>query len=403
MSRFTMVMIHTGLNLTFPVVALIILYNMEAGVKTLRSKVIVLALVLCALLFGQIEIDWTEVPQDIGIQFVHNGAEDVTVNLGTQGGPQTWDFTSQPMGTQNTNSLIVPRLSTPYGDSFPTSNVVLEITQNSDTGYAYGQIEPTFGANLGFGSVGSVTTFFRFVPTDSYPLPLIHGATRTYHYGFSVILAPLTELRTDNYGFERIDAYGTVNIPYGAFECLRMCSFDTTISSLLINGVPVTVDTATHIIYDFLAEDYGLISHITSYPGETDTNFTQANFLERLTSFSTGIEENKIELIASTNLLISPNPASGMVEIRFMIHARSASQGEAGDPGYTIPDAAIQIYDAAGQLVKSFDLGSSIMDHESAISWYGDDDAARKLPGGVYFVKFRAGNFQETQKLLLIR
>jgi hypothetical protein len=252
-------------------------------------KVTVLTLVLVALLFGQIEIDWTEVPQDIGIQFTHNGTENVTVDLGSQGGPQTWNFTSQPMGSQNTNSMIVPRMSTPYGDSFPNSNLVLEITQNSDTGYAYGQIAPTFGSNLGFGSVGSITTFFRFVPTDSYPMPIIYGATRTYHYGYSIDLAPLTVLRTDNYGFETIDAYGTVTIPFGVFECLRMCSFDTTISSLLVNNIPITVDTMTHIIYDFLAQDSGLIAHITSYPGEIDTNFTNANFLERLTNYSTGI------------------------------------------------------------------------------------------------------------------
>lgn len=359
--------------------------------KSLGRNVTMLTLALVALLFGQIEIDWTEVPQDIDIQFTHNGAESVSVDLGSQGGPQTWNFTLQPMGPQNTNTLIVPRVSTPYGDSFPNSNLVLEITQNSDTGYAYGQIAPTFGANLGFGSVGSITTFFRFEPTDSYPMPIIYGATRTYHYGFSVDLAPLTVLRTDNYGFETINAYGTVTIPYGVFECLRMCQFDTTVISLLVNGMPITVDTTTHIIYDFLAEDYGLIAHITSYPGETDTNFTSANFLERLTSFSTGIEEFKN--VAVYNFSCQPNPFTIQTEIRYSILDSRSSRH----------NTTLGIYDVAGCLVRSFDLESSIRNQESAISWYGEDNAGRKLPGGVYVVRLSVDGINSTRKLLLIR
>lgn len=359
--------------------------------KLLGWNVVVLTLVFVALLFGQIEIDWTEVPQDIGIQFTHNGAESVSVDFGSQGGPQTWNFTSQPMGSQYTDALIVPRMSTPYGDSFPNSNLVLEITQNSDTGYAYGQIAPTFGSNLGFGSVGSITTFFRFEPTDSYPMPMIYGATRTYHYGYSIGLAPLTELRTDNYGFETIDAYGTVTIPYGVFDCLRMCSFDTTVLSLLVNGIPITVDTTTHIIYDFLAEDYGLIAHILSYSGETDTNFTDAQFLERLTSFNTGITE--IENIAVYNFSCQPNPFTHHTEIRYSIL----------DSRSSIQNKTLRIYDATGQLVKSFYPVSCIMNHASTISWDGTDQAGRRLPSGIYVVRLSYGGMSSTRKVLLVR
>jgi flagellar hook assembly protein FlgD len=73
---------------------------------------------------------------------------------------------------------------------------------------------------------------------------------------------------------------------------------------------------------------------------------------------------------------------------------------------YQITDnsnALLEIYDVSGTLVRSFDLESSIMDHESVISWSGEDNTGRKLPGGVYFVKFRAGDYQVTDKLLLIR
>jgi hypothetical protein len=354
---------------------------------------LVIIVFLIVPLYSQIEIDWTEIPQDIGITFTHNGAEGVFVNLGSPGGPQTWNFTVQPMGSQNTNALIVPRTSSPFGDSFPNSNLVLEITENGYVAYAYCQIAPTFGANLGLGSTVPITTFFRFEPTDSYPMPVVYGASRNYTYGYTLVLGPGLEVRTDNYGNETVDAYGSITVPYGTFECLRTRQFDTTISTMYVSGIPISVDTTTHIIYDFLAEDVGLITHVLSYPEETDTNFTDADFLERITNFSTGVEEGKAELAAHTYLHISPNPASLMIEIRYMIHYS----------GSRIQNPTLSIYDANGRLVKSFDHESGIMDHVSTISWDGTDQANRRLGSGVYFLRLGDGKTAVTRKIALIR
>ena len=108
-----------------------------------------------------------------------------------------------------------------------------------------------------------------------------------------------------------------------------------------------------------------------------------ANFIE------TGVEEGKAGLMASNYLDISPNPSTGLTDIRYQITDNS--------------NALLEIYDVSGTLVRSFDLESSIMNQESAISWQGEDNTGRKLPGGVYFVKFRAGDYQTTNKLLLVR
>ncbi|MDH4210905.1 MAG: T9SS type A sorting domain-containing protein [candidate division WOR-3 bacterium] len=350
-------------------------------------------IVIGAPLFGQITIDWTEVPQYTGIEFIHNGVSDVTVELGVSGGPKTWSFSNQPMGSQNTYALIVPRTSTPFGDSFPDANLVLQITEDGDTVYAYGQIAPSFGSNLGLGSVSPLTTFFRFEPTDSYPLPMVYGASRSYQYGYTLSLGPVMDLRTDNYGLETVDAYGFVIIPYDTFECLRTCSFDTTVSTILVSGFPISVDTTTHIIYDFLAEDYGLIAHVLSNPEETNPNYTEASFLERLNGFSTGINESKH--IAVINFSCQPNPFSKLTIIRFSIPGGVDSrQNTVG---------SMRVYDPTGRLVKSFNLESSIENQESAISWSGDDNTGRKLPGGVYFLVADVDDSRFSQKVLLIR
>jgi hypothetical protein len=354
-----------------------------------------LFLLVCILnpvfLSGQIMIDWTEVPQDIGIEFTHNGIGDVSVDLGITGGPQTWSFSTQPMGTQNTHALIVPRTSTPFGDSFPNSNLVLQITDDGDTAFAYGQLAPSFGSNLGLGSVSPLVAFFRFEPTDSYPLPMVYGSSRAYEYGYTIPLNPVMDLRTDSYGFETIDAYGTVIVPYDTFECLRTCSFDTSVSTILVGGFPVSVDTTTHIVYDFLAENYALIAHILSNPGETNPNFTLASFLERLSNFSTGVgESNTITLVS---LSCKPNPFTKTTTIRFSIL----------DTGCLIYKSTLRIYDSSGRLMRIFKLESSIHNQESAISWSGDDNTGRKLPGGVYFLVVDVGDTRFSKKVLLIR
>ena len=339
-------------------------------------------------LSGQIVIDWNEVPQEIGIEFIHNGASDVTVELGTTGGPQTWSFSNQPMGSQNIHALIVTRNSTPFGDSFPSANLVLQITDDGDTAYAYGEIAPSFGSNLGLGSVSPLVTFFRFEPTDSYPLPMVYGASRTYQYGYTIALSPVMDLRNDSRGYEILDAYGSVIIPYDTFDCLRMCSFDTSISKLLVGGFPVSVDTTTHIIYDFLAEEYGLIVHVLSNPGEVNPNFTEASLLERLDDYSTGIEEsNGITLV---DFSCYPNPFTSLATVSFSIE-QSAEHME------------ISVYDVAGRLVKP--LCDAIHDTPCAmqVSWDGTDQAGRLAGSGVYFLALNIDGVLFRKKVLLIK
>ncbi len=71
------------------------------------------------------------------------------------------------------------------------------------------------------------------------------------------------------------------------------------------------------------------------------------------------------------SLLVYPNPFRNNVHIRCRIH----------DTGYMI-----KIYDVSGRVVKSFNLESCIMNHESSITWFGDDNLGCELPAGVYFI-----------------
>ncbi len=63
----------------------------------------------------------------------------------------------------------------------------------------------------------------------------------------------------------------------------------------------------------------------------------------------------------------------------------------------------IQIYDATGTLVKSFDPVSSIQHQVSSIIWFGDDDSGNVLPAGVYFIRMQNGENIQNGKVIKLK
>jgi len=90
-------------------------------------------------------------------------------------------------------------------------------------------------------------------------------------------------------------------------------------------------------------------------------------------------------------LQIYPNPFRNRIDIRYMIY----------DTGYMIKGYSLKIFDASGHLVRRWDYQDIRLSNK--ITWNGTDYANRKLPSGVYFLKFETGDHRETKKLLLLR
>jgi hypothetical protein len=108
-----------------------------------------------------------------------------------------------------------------------------------------------------------------------------------------------------------------------------------------------------------------------------------------------GIEEHRPVQPVATLLQVSPNPFKEIADIRYEI------PGEVDSRQYAL--GSIRIYDISGRLVKSFSLPTTYSVLPTAVSWDGTDGSNRKLGSGVYFVKFQAGDYSATEKLLLIR
>ena len=142
--------------------------------------------------------------------------------------------------------------------------------------------------------------------------------------------------------------------------------------------------------------------HPTANPGGLGDSVTDyVDFDPWLTN--PGVEEYEEAAAIVLNLEATPNPFHHYTTIRYTIHDPGYMQQKLRNSNFEMRKPTLKIYDAAGRLVRSFHHESCIMDRESVIQWDGRDYQNRRLPCGIYFVNFRAGDCSTTEKLLLIR
>ena len=107
-----------------------------------------------------------------------------------------------------------------------------------------------------------------------------------------------------------------------------------------------------------------------------------------------GVTEHNSEQPVANALKIYPNPFTHQTQIRY-------SNQEFRNSNFEMRKHELEIYDATGRLVKTFRLTHDAL--RSTLSWDGRDNQNRMLGSGVYFVKLKAGNYEETEKVMLIR
>ena len=104
----------------------------------------------------------------------------------------------------------------------------------------------------------------------------------------------------------------------------------------------------------------------------------------------TGIEEVTAPIKQKTRLCVNPNPFRNLTTIYFNIEHSAKS-------------IELRIYDISGRLVRDLKCAMPHAPYTAQISWDGTDQAHRRLPSGVYFLRLKAGDLQLMEKLLLMR
>ncbi len=83
-----------------------------------------------------------------------------------------------------------------------------------------------------------------------------------------------------------------------------------------------------------------------------------------------------------------PNPTRSQVLIRYTLDAERQT--------------LLQIHDLSGRVVRTL-VASGFKRGAYSVTWNGTDARGRALASGVYFLSFQAGDYRQTEKLLLQR
>jgi len=103
-----------------------------------------------------------------------------------------------------------------------------------------------------------------------------------------------------------------------------------------------------------------------------------------------GVSELKNGLVTKCWLNISPNPFTGITDIRYQI----------SDTGHQKP--GLKVYDVGGRLIRDLSDRLSPIGHPSSVKWDGTDYIGKRVPEGVYFVRLQNTHFNVTKKVILI-
>jgi len=104
-----------------------------------------------------------------------------------------------------------------------------------------------------------------------------------------------------------------------------------------------------------------------------------------------GIEESGFPMMGNKKLiLIYPNPCRGNLHIQY--HPRIENV-----------KVSLKIFDIAGRCVKNLFVNRNLKPTGEVISWSGKDNLGRKVPAGVYFVRFESPYGKETTKVIFLK
>jgi hypothetical protein len=309
---------------------------------------------------------------------VHAQDSPTTINIGSLGGGNTWDFTSLQTGTSTLFTSVNPT-TTPHINEFSGADIAL----HSIGVYSGEQAEMWAYSNLGasFDFMGSAIVLASH-PSDLltikdnppsqvavFPFTWNSHWTQTYTEIVAFNSAPIL---STTYSIDvTVDAYGTMTLPGGvSFAALRSRYVKT-------DGVN------TMVSYNFVSKEGASVSLSASDSNPPVTGVINIAEYNWNTEFSSEVEQiNNLQEDYSLSQNY-PNPFNPNTTINF-----------------SIPEelfVSLKIFNTLGEAVKT------LVAEELNAGNYKYDWEAINLPSGIYFYQLKAGSYVDTKKMLLIK
>jgi hypothetical protein len=219
-----------------------------------------------------------EFPMLAGLHANYEIAENVTVDTAgvtNADGSRAWDFS----GALSGDHTVLVTTDDPSGQWFSSKFASATYTTKlSDTATLLGVLQGSQSALALLGVVsptsGTGQTEVSYAPpADLMSVPMKLGTAWSSTSNVTGTAEGLVADYVEQYA-SKVDAYGTMKTPYGTFDVLRV---QTTLTRTDLGVVTVTQSLS------FVAECFGPVASVTSQTDETQTQFTHAAEVRRLT------------------------------------------------------------------------------------------------------------------------
>ena len=325
-------------------------------------------------------------------------AGDVAINLGSAGANQTWDFSSIAVNGIQLTVLFENPAGTPFASDFPTANLVRSTSDSSGFEgadvinlFEYLAVAPAQFENLGNGvEIPELdTSFVEFYSNDVAPLPLAFNTSWTTMSADTVgdiaTFATINYDTTDN----TVDAWGTVTLPIGSFQCLRVRADSRYTDESYVGGQVISSFSGSSINYTWVSKDHFIIAEAEGAENDPNPNFTVAEEFSWLSATPTGISE-EIRSAPQTFQLFQnyPNPFNPQTTIRYQLTDNSIVK--------------LAVYDLTGQRITTL-VSSRQSAGEYEVTWDGKDVHGETVSSGIYIYQVTVGDVVQAKKMAFIR
>lgn len=360
---------------------------------------LLLLLALPKFSFSQIELTADDLLGQIGsTQIVQiDPRSSIPVDVGSPGANQVWDFRNQVIPDSLFLVFEVLRPDqTDFATVFPDANFVHKETSPNQAGHeglAFVKVTSNSFIILGEINKTGVSTSIDFEIDSLFSLPLTFEQTWLQTERDTTDNFPVDGNIHTTTTLNQIDGWGTVQVPAGEFECIRLRQDFQRIRQRFINGmVSSTTVEDLRIEYQWMTKEALLVVVARSEDGETNPNFTTAATFGMLDSLKmaspTGIATN-LEIPTDFSLSQNyPNPFNPQTVIKY----RTASEGR----------VELVIFNLLGEKVRVMvNEIQSAGAYESL--WDGTDSRGNAVSSGVYIYRLTSGTFRRAARMVLLR
>ena len=322
----------------------------------------------------------------------------VAVNVGTAGANKTWDFRTQVLQAQNFTTQYVTPQATPYAAQFPQANFVQKVVYtgtSAGTAYLFSNVATNNWTQVGLVITTQDTSFVEPANELIAPLPAQFNQTWTVTTADTIGDFATFAFINKSVSVYTADAWGTIRLPLGDLNCLRVRNNNTFYSLTYFNGTLFSSDSSKGIEYLWLTKEHGAVASASSQEGETNPNFTDASFFALLQSTTTAVEEAQAAHELPSGFALAqnyPNPFSATSA------GSTTMQFELSRAAFT----ELAVFTLQGEQVRV--LTARVLSPGAyTYRWDGRDEAGRTLASGTYIYRLKTGGVQTSRALLLMK